>query len=583
MSAERDAATQAMAAFGLADDPEVARPADVCLLVEGTYPFVSGGVSSWVHDIILGHPDLTFAVLNVGSFPGAYAELRFKLPDNVIALHRVYCQEAAPPPLDGSGRAELREQIRELRETVDARDTPSRVLQGLRRLHVDGPGAGDAAYAEMLADLASNDLTLPELLHGRASFDLLTTIADRVAPDAPFLDLFWHYRAIHVPVLRLLSAPLVRARCYHAVATGYAGLLASVWSRRTGRPLTVTEHGIYAREREMELARADWIRDGGGDEEGGLGGAAATWAPRISPLRRLWSRFFRGLSRLAYARADRIVTLSDVNRRKQLADGAPEAKIDVVPNGVELRPDVQGLPLDDEGVIALPARRLRVGFVGRVVPIKDVVTFVRACDLALRAVPLDVRIIGPMDEDDGYAKRCRDLVATLKRGDDIRFLGPMPPAKIYTDLDVVVLTSFSEGQPLVILEAYACGLPVIATDVGACREMIEGRTAEDKAHGPSGFVTRVATPQQTATALVRLARDARLRRKMGLAGRRRVTAYYQRRDMLASYRALYTRLVTAPDEAGEGQPLAAGASAPNRVGEDGLRSSEPIAGGSEPA
>ncbi len=558
MSVDAGAATaQALTAFGLADDPELASPADVCLLVEGTYPFVAGGVSSWVHDIILGHPELSFAVLNVGSFPGAHAELRFELPKNVVALHRVYCQAAAPPPLDGAGRADLREQIRELRETVDARSAPSRVLAGLRRLHVEGPGAGDAAYEEMLSDLATNDLTLPELLHARASFDLLTAIADRVAPDAPFLDLFWHYRAIHVPVLRLLAAPVVRARCYHAVATGYAGLLAAIWSRRTGRPLTVTEHGIYAREREMELARADWIRDAAGDGlDGALGGAAATWAPRISPLRRLWSRFFRGLSRLAYARADRIVTLSEVNRRKQLADGAPVAKIDVVPNGVELRPEVAGLPLDDEGVIALPARRLRIGFVGRVVPIKDVVTFVRACDLALRAVPLDVRIIGPMDEDDGYATRCRDLVATLKRGDDIRFLGPMAPAKIYPDLDVVVLTSFSEGQPLVILEAYAYGLPVIATDVGACREMIEGRTPDDQAIGPSGFVTRVATPQQTATALVRLARDVRLRRRMGAAGRRRVTAYYQRCDMLAAYRALYTRLCGTADEA-PGEPAAA--------------------------
>jgi glycosyltransferase involved in cell wall biosynthesis len=534
---------RALGAFGLADDPEVAQPADVCLLVEGTYPFVAGGVSSWVHDIILGHPELSFAVLNVGSFPGAYGEPRFKLPPNVVGLHRAYCQEAAPPPLDGAGRAELREQIRELRETVDARVTPSRVLEGLRRLHLEGPGAGDAVYDEILTDLATNDLTLPELLHGHASFDLLTAIADRVAPDAPFLDLFWHYRAIHVPVLRLLAAPMVQARCYHAVATGYAGLLAAIWSSRSGRPLAITEHGIYAREREMELARADWIRDGGEGDE--LGGVAATWAPRISPLRRLWSRFFRALSRLAYARADRIVTLSDVNRRKQLADGAPATKIDVVPNGVELRADVAALPLDDEGMIPLPAKRLRVGFVGRVVPIKDVVTFVRACDLALRAVPLDVRIIGPMDEDDGYAGRCRDLVTTLKRGEDIRFLGPMPPPKIYPDLDVVVLTSFSEGQPLVILEAYAYGLPVVATDVGACREMIEGRTEEDRAIGASGFVTRVATPQQTATALVRLAKDVRLRRRMGLAGRRRVTTYYQRNDMLAAYRALYSRLIAA--------------------------------------
>ena len=89
--------------------------ADVCLLVEGTYPFVAGGVSSWVHDIIKGHPELTFAVLNVGSHPAAYGEPRYQLPENVVGLHRVFCQETAKPPLDGDERAELREEIRRIR------------------------------------------------------------------------------------------------------------------------------------------------------------------------------------------------------------------------------------------------------------------------------------------------------------------------------------------------------------------------------------------------------------------------------------------------------------------------------------
>src|SRR5262245_36609949 len=100
---------------GLADDPvgdPLSRPshdgvrhvgptgalAAVCLLVEGTYPFVSGGVSSWVHDVIRGHPDLTFAVLFVGSYPGAHGEPRYELPANVVGLHRVFCQESALAP-----------------------------------------------------------------------------------------------------------------------------------------------------------------------------------------------------------------------------------------------------------------------------------------------------------------------------------------------------------------------------------------------------------------------------------------------------------------------------------------------------
>jgi glycosyltransferase involved in cell wall biosynthesis len=535
------------------DGQQAAPEADVCLLVEGTYPYVSGGVSSWVHDIIRGHPELTFAVLYVGSYPGAHGEPRFELPANVVGLHRVFCQESALAPLDGAGRASLREQIRALRTAIDARPAASRVLAGLQRMHVEGE-----AGADVLAALACNDLTLPELLHGRASFHLLTTIAERVAPDAPFLDLFWHYRAIFAPVLRLLAAPTVPARCYHAVATGYAGLLAALWSHRTGRPLMVTEHGIYARERDMELARADWIRD----EAGGVSGPRSTWAPRISPLRRLWSSFFRALSRIAYVQARHIITLSDANRVKQIADGAPPGKIEIVPNGVALQstqaPRPEQPPVESGGVIALLARRLRVGFVGRVVPIKDLVTFIRACDVALNSVDLEARVIGPTEEDPGYAARCRQLVARLGRSSQIQFVGPLPPARIYGDLDVVVLTSFSEGQPLVILEAYAWGLPVIATDVGACREMIEGRSGEDRQIGPSGFVTRVAAPKETAAALVRLARDVRLRWHMGAAGHQRVTAYYQRKDMLSRYQALYGSLIAAPTGAGDGPAVPGG-------------------------
>jgi glycosyltransferase involved in cell wall biosynthesis len=525
-----------VASFDMAGEPAAAGVADVCLLVEGTYPYVSGGVSSWVHDVIVGHPELSFAVLYVGSYPGAHGEPRFKLPSNVVGLHRVFCQDSALGPLDGAGRAALREQIRSLRTEIDARPEPSRTLAGLERMHVDGEAGPD-----VLGALACNDLTLPELLHGRSSFHLLTTIAERVAPDAPFLDLFWHYRAIFAPVLRLLAAPTVQARCYHAVATGYAGLLAALWSYRTGRPLMVTEHGIYARERDMELARADWIRD----EADGVSEPRSTWAPRVSPLRRLWSSFFRALSRMAYVQARHIITLSDVNRAKQIVDGAPPEKIEIVPNGVALKN--QAPAAGDSGAAVAPKQRLRVGFVGRVVPIKDLVTFIRACDIALNSVELEARVIGPAEEDPGYAARCRQLVARLGRTDQIQFVGPMPPDKIYGDLDVVVLTSFSEGQPLVILEAYAWGVPVVATEVGACREMIEGRTAEDRAIGPSGFVTRVATPKETAAALVRLARDVPLRWRMGAAGHRRVTAFYQRHDMLARYRALYSSLIEAPE------------------------------------
>lgn len=509
-----------------------AEPVDVCLLVEGTYPYVPGGVSAWVHDILDGHRGMTFSIFNIGSHPGAYGSPCYELPPHVRQLHQVYCHDAVAAAPTGAARARLDREIRDLRLREPSQAPPSRVLRALRRLNLD-----TLVDDQLLDDLTSGDLTTAEFLHGRQTFELLEELAPILAPEASFLDLFWHFRAIHLPVLNMLATTAPPARCYHAVSTGYAGLCGAAFSLKTGRPLLVTEHGIYARERDMDLARAEWIKDqpdGGGIRVGA----------RPSPLRGLWSRSFRALSALAYHQATRITTLSEANRARQIAAGAPPSKISIIANGVDV-PEPAGDGSDAQlwrGSHERPP--MRVGFVGRVVPIKDVITFIRACALALAQVPLDVRIIGPCAEDSDYVRRCKELVDTLGVGSAIKFVGPMPPAIIYKDLDVVVLTSFSEGQPLVMLEAYAAGLPVIATDVGACREMIEGRSEPDRQLGPSGLVTRVGIPTETADALVRMAGDAAWRHRLGAAGRQRVLGYYRRKDMLQSYGDLYRTLVT---------------------------------------
>ena len=501
-------------------DAELAEAADVCLVLEGTYPYVAGGVSSWVHELVRSLPALSFALVHLGPRRGAYGEPRYALPANVTGLRAYYCHD----DVDAAGAR--RGLVRVARPRGGAAPR-SRVLRAIARLHLE-----DTVDDDLLDDLAAADLSVDALLRGDEAFAVIAEIARARAPDASFVDLFWHFRSMHVPLLRLLAAPMPGAAVYHSVSTGYAGAVAAVASRRTGRPLLLTEHGIYARERELELARARWVGEGAADPR----------LPRLtpSPLRRLWSRYFMRLAQLAYRQAARIVTLSEVNRRKQLADGAPRDKIEIVANGVDV--DALAELRASRPPRAAPAP-LRVGFVGRVVPIKDVLTFIHACDRALAEVPLAIEVIGPADEDPGYAARCRELVAELGRERDIRFVGPRPAADIFGDLDVCVLTSFSEGQPLVILEAHAAGIPVIATDVGACRELLEGRSdPEDRALGPSGIVTRVRAPDETAAALVRLARDPALRARLGEAGRARVRRAYAKRAMIRAYRTLYGAL-----------------------------------------
>lgn len=503
----------------------MSRATDVCLLLEGTYPYVAGGVSSWVHDIIRSMPELGFGLLHIGPTAGSYGEPRYALPDNVTSLSEHYCQSGST--LDAVSRAETERTIRAVRRSRST--SPSRTLAALRRLHLD-----TTVDDELIAGLAAADLSVDALLHSNEAFDVIREIANVRAPGAPFLTFFWHFRSMHVPLLRLLAAETPPASVYHSVSTGYAGVIAAVASYRTGRPMLLTEHGIYARERDMELARATW------DDDARF---AATADPRMpattSQLRQLWSTFFARLSQVAYKQATSIITLSAVNRRKQLEDGAAPEKISIVANGV----DVDALVA---ATVPTPPRAakqpLRVGFVGRVVPIKDVITFIKACDLALREVALEIEIIGPAEEDSAYAVRCRELVEQLGRSDEIRFVGPKKLAEIYGSLDLCVLTSFSEGQPLVILEAHAAGVPVISSDVGACREMLEGLDGADRALGPSGVVTNVAAPEETAAAMVKLARNQTLRQQMGEAGRARVRTRYAKSQMIDAYRGYYTTL-----------------------------------------
>lgn len=503
-------------------EPSESSRSNICLVLEGTYPYVAGGVSSWAHDLVRSLRELRFALVHIGPKPGTYGAPRYELPGNVTGLHDRFCYDA-------SGADERRPAARRriLPGLPRRSRPPARMLRALRRLHLE-----DTVDDELIDDLAAGDLSVSELLYGDATFDVITEIAHTLAADAPFLELFWHFRSMHVPLLRLLATRLPPAAVYHSVSTGYAGVVAAIASRRTGRPMLLTEHGIYARERDIELSRATWISETEAD-------------PRVptrssSALRRLWSRFFVRLSHVAYHQAARIVTLSTVNQQKQLADGAARERMMIVPNGVDV--GTRG----DASLIPAPRAEdapMRVGFVGRVVPVKDVLTFIRACDIALREVPLEIEIIGPADEDPVYAERCRALVASLGRERDIRFVGPRRPDAIYNHLDVCVLTSFAEGQPLVLLEAGAAGVPVIATDVGACRELIEGAAElDDVLLGPGGIITRVAAPEETAAAIVHLARNPTLRRQLGEAGRARAERSYTKARMVESYRDLYRTL-----------------------------------------
>lgn len=503
-----------------APEPEVV--ADVAFILEGTYPYVQGGVSSWVDQIIRGLPDVSFALFFIGSNRDQAQKQMYTLPPNVVHLSEMFLHEKLPEeeltPVEGP--ADLRADFYDCLEDF---------------YEADGMKERVDCFWELLERLEAlrGAITFGNLLADREAWNIIKASCTRYCPNESFIDFFWTARFLHLPIWRLWMAleKVPKARLIHSASAGYAGLVASICSRQRKVPFLLTEHGIYTKERIAEISQADWIYEGFTDE--------INFHEGLGKLKQLWIGFFTLQGKLAYETAAKIITLYDGNVTTQIEFGAPPEKTLVIPNGID--------PGKFDGIREVILGRWNpepekkyVGFIGRVVPIKDVKTLLRAARVVCEKIPnVEFLIAGPYAEDMDYFEECQKIVKLLDIEDQVRFLGMQKLMDILPRIDVMVLTSISEGLPLVILEAHAAGLPVVATDVGACRELIFGRLPEDRALGTSGRITKILSPPETATALVSLLQNPDEWRRAGVAGRRRVEDHYTMSSVLEAYRQLY--------------------------------------------
>jgi glycosyltransferase involved in cell wall biosynthesis len=511
-----------------AGHPKLAKgqEADVMLLLEGTYPYVSGGVSSWVHQIIRGLPELTFSIVFLGANRESYGKMRYELPKNLVHLEVHYIMETwrTDRPRSREGNQRAFEDARQMHEFF-------------RSPTGDVP---DDLFARVMSTLGTAQGIAPkDFLHSRQSWSRIREDYLSYCTDPSFVDYFWTVRTMHGPLFTL--AEIARnsppAKVIHSISTGYAGLLGAMLRFVRKRPYVLTEHGIYTKERKIDLAHAEWIKDAREAFGGGLD-------DDVSYIRRLWIRFFEGLGRMAYAAADKIVALYEGNRRRQVTDGAEEVRTAVIPNGIDLdrfgalrKKRVFHSVSSGEQADAIPKV---LGLLGRVVPIKDIRTFVRAMRTVITRMPeAEGWVIGPEDEDQAYARECRELAHNLGLGDKMKFLGFQKPDDILPKLGLMMLTSISEALPLVLLEGYAAGVPTVATDVGSCRELVEGGSAEDKALGHSGAIVPIADPEATAAAAIKLLSNPEDWRKAQAAGIARVEQFYTQKMMYDAYRTIY--------------------------------------------
>ncbi|MDJ0520777.1 MAG: GT4 family glycosyltransferase PelF [Planctomycetota bacterium] len=495
--------------------------ADVCLVLEGTYPYVPGGVSAWVHTLVTSLPDLTFHILHLSAAPGSYPKgMRYEMPSNVVGLDEVHLQ---------TGDEDLLTRFSAKQVDEEAIACFADFFDQVRA----GDGDAFAAFFDLVNDPERARLMRRMLLQSQDAWDVMVAAYREEAPERSFLRFVWTWRFAFLPLFNALAAPVPDARCFHTVCTGYSGILAAGAKAKTGRPMILTEHGIYTRERRIDIQSADWIPDHAAHE---------SLVPRTPPFfRAFWMRQFEVMSRICYESADGIFTLYEGNRRLQIGDGADKDLIRIVVNGIDLE-RYGNAPADAE---TRDPNAFTIGFIGRVCPIKDVRTLLQSMRLVVDELPhARLRICGPLDEAE-YVDECRRLTRTLRLEQHVVFEGLVDVPRVLGALDLCVLSSISEAQPLTILEVGARGIPVVATDVGACSELLGGRTPEDRALGDGGLVVPMATPGAMARALVKLARDEELCRSMGAAMRQRVQRFYDVADMVREYGDIYRSHVEA--------------------------------------
>lgn len=481
---------------------------DVCLILEGTYPYVSGGVATWTHQLITSMKEINFGVYSISAHSDPTRKMKYDLPSNVVYFQDLYLHDY-----------NLK---RERKRKPEAKDYL------LLKKYIDEIAEGDYRnFSGLLALFQGEESCFysKSFFSSKEVWAILLSYYERFAPEISFIDFFWTWRNIYLPVLEIFQAPLPQAKIYHAVSTGYAGLLGVVAKLLYGEKFFLTEHGIYTHERKLEIAQATWILD---QEQ-----KRPRASREISFFKKWWSHFFQLLSHLAYNSADQVFTLFEGNKIRQVLEGCEAEKINIIPNGIQLE-EVKEFNTFEKNVFS-------IGLVGRVVEIKDIKTFLRAAAIVLQKNSnAQFFIMGPLDEEKEYAEECRALIDELQIAHKVHFTGLLKRNECYEKLDLLVLTSLSESQPYVILEANWRAIPVVATDVGACREMLEGSSnLEDRRLGPSGLLTPVSSAEKTAEAILELLGNTILRSQMGQAGKQRVEKFYNQDDLLSKYLNFY--------------------------------------------
>jgi L-malate glycosyltransferase len=245
------------------------------------------------------------------------------------------------------------------------------------------------------------------------------------------------------------------------------------------------------------------------------------------------------LSRWKYRQVDCFICASEAIRQLLISDGVPEASAVTVHEGIDLERVAAAPPAKLHEELWLPHHAPVVGNVAALVPHKGQRHLVEAAALVVRRVP-DARFVIAGEGELRPALERQIKEHHLEK--HVLLAGFRPDVlSLHKTFDIFVMSSVTEGLGTSLLDAMACGKPVVATAAGGIPEVV--------VDGETGFIVPPRDHEGMAEAIVRLLKDPALRDRLGRAGRARVQKRFSAGRMIRDTLRVYQRVAMHPHQA----------------------------------
>jgi len=237
--------------------------------------------------------------------------------------------------------------------------------------------------------------------------------------------------------------------------------------------------------------------------------------------------------------ASKVIALSEVEAGQYRSMGVPEEKIAIIPNGIDLSEYAE---LPPKGAFkkkfGIPEDKKIILYLGRIHKIKGIDFLVRAYAHLKNEMHFKDAVLVIAGPDDGYLGEVKSLVQGLDVSNSVLFTGPLygrDKISAYVDSEVYVLPSRYEAFPMSVLEAYACGKPVIASKVGGVMDLV--------IEGVTGLLFEPGDVTQLAKSIFLLLDNHEKAEDMGMKGKQFVKENFSIEKVVEKLEKVYEEVV----------------------------------------